>query len=691
MDMIADFGTRTFDDATMKKMLAPKVYDSIQRTRREGKQLDSETAEAMASAILKWAVVEQGATHYIHWFQPLTDTAAGKAESFLEPMGDGTAIVELSPKALVQGEPDASSFPSGGIRNTFEARGYTAWDPTSTMFVKDHTLYIPTAFCGYNGEVLDHKMPLLRSMDAVSATAVRMLRALGDTETARVVPKVGAEQEYFIIDRERYEARLDLKICGRTLVGAPPPKSQELDDHYYGRVRIRIAAFMKELDEELWAYGIAAKTKHNEVAPTQHEIACVYDTASITCDNNHLVMQVIKEVAKRHGLAALLHEKPFNGVNGSGKHNNYSLATDKGVNLLSPGKTPEDMKRFTLILACFVRAVDRYSDLLRLSTATPGNDYRLGGYEAPPATISMFLGDALTDLLRYYGEDKPTVGKKDIDTGISAMGNLFKDDSDRNRTSPFAFTGNKFEFRMLSSSQSIAFPNTVLNCMMAETFDDFADIIEKADDRDAAVTALIRGAYEKHSRIIFNGNNYAPEWQEEAKNRGLLITRDSLDSFGALSAPKNVKLFSEYNIFSERECYSRYEVLLENFQKIINIEARTLLEMVRRQVIPALIAYAGDLGSSLADLKGVGIENRAILAIARDVSDAIEDLEEAADIMQEHLAGTKGETLVETATYMRDIIRVDMQRVRDICDAAETITGEGYWPMPTYTDLMHRV
>lgn len=691
METVKDFGSRIFGDAVMKEMLSPEVYESIRRTRREGKQLDPQTAEAMAGAILKWAL-SQNATHYIHWFQPLTDTATGKAESFVSPCGDGRAIYEFSSSALIQGESDASSFPSGGLRNTFEARGYTAWDPSSSLFVKDGILYIPTVFCGYNGEGLDHKMPLLRSMDALSDSTVRLLRALGDEETSRVTPMVGAEQEYFIIDREKYEQRLDLKICGRTLIGAPPPKRQELDDHYYGRVRLRVAAFMRELDREMWKFGIAAKTKHNEVAPTQHELACVFDTAGITCDNNHLLMQVIKEIAKRHNLAALLHEKPFSGVNGSGKHNNYSLVTDRGVNLLNKGKTEQDEHRFMLIIAAFIRAVDIYSDLLRVSAATPGNDSRLGGFEAPPAIISMFLGDPITEDLKNYGNAKLKAQSSSIDVGISFIPDVLKDDMDRNRTSPFAYTKNKFEFRMLSSSQSIAFPNTVINTMLADTFDFFAQRLESAGDADKAdtIAKIIEEVYKDHCRIIFNGNNYSEAWREEASQRGLVEYRSSLDAYEVLLHQKNIDLFIRYGIFDERECRLRYEVLLGNYIKIINIEARTLLEMVRRQVLPSLVAALSDLSGTLSNLKNAGIENKAIFETALKLSTSVDNIKGASDILHDHLDYDKNNH-TESALYMRDVIRVDMSRIRGYCDEAEAITSTDRWPMPTYTDLMHRV
>ena len=529
MSFEQDFGCHVFRDEVMKSMLPSEVFVSLQRTRKAGGKLDEAIAGPVAEAMLKWAL-QQGATHYIHWFQPMTDAAVGKSECFLSPAGDGSAILDFDSRALVQGEPDASSFPSGGIRNTFEARGYTAWDPTSFVFVRDKTLYIPTAFCGPSGVALDQKTPLLRSMEAVSNEAVRVLRLLGWKNVSRVTPMVGAEQEYFLVDRERYEQRLDLKLCGRTLLGAPPPKSQELDDHYFGRVRLRIASFMHELDETLWKLGVAAKTKHNEVAPTQHELATVYDSANLTCDANHLVMETMKVVAKKHGLACLLHEKPFYGVNGSGKHNNYSLCTDQGKNLLSPGEHPENNLTFILFLAAFVRGVDRYATQLRMSTATPGNDCRLGGYEAPPAIISMFLGERYTSLLAKCSNEDHGSGKRPVSIGVETMPAVLSDDADRNRTSPFAFTGNKFEFRMVGSAQSIALANIVLNALVAESLSFFAARLEQSTEIERTVREIACETYAAHGRIIMNGNNYSQEWQIEAARRGLPVYPDSLSA-----------------------------------------------------------------------------------------------------------------------------------------------------------------
>jgi glutamine synthetase len=586
------FGRRVFNDEVMRRMLAPEVYESLRRTRREGLRLDESVAASVAAAMLQWAL-DKGATHYVHWFSPMTDAAAGKSEAFVTATADGAAIAGFDSRALAQGEPDASSFPSGGLRSTFEARGYTAWDPTSLVFVKDKTLYIPTAFCRPDGFALDHKTPLLRSMEALSAQAVRVLRLLGDDKTRRVIPMAGAEQEYFLIDRDRYEKRLDLKICGRTLIGAPPPKSQELDDHYYGRVRLRISAFMHELDETLWELGVAAKTKHNEVAPAQHELAVVFDSANVTCDANQLVMETMKEVAKRHDLACLLHEKPFARVNGSGKHNNYSLCTDGGENLLSPGEHPENNMVFVLFLSAFVRGVDRYAAQLRLSAATPGNDWRLGGFEAPPAVISMFLGERMTRLLADCTDCSQTGGRNPVSVGVSAVPRVLADDADRNRTSPFAFTGNKFEFRMVGSAQSVALANTVINALLCDSLDYFAGRLAESEDVAKTVRALARETFERHGRIIMNGNNYSDEWRCEAARRKLPLFAGALDAIEVWNDPETVTLFGRFGIFSEEECHSRYEVMMKNYRKIALIEANTLLEMMRRQVIPAVFAAAG--------------------------------------------------------------------------------------------------
>lgn len=577
------FGSRVFGDAAMREYLSREVYEGLKHTQNSGQPLDPAMAKAVASGMMNWAL-SLGATHYTHWFQPLSNISAGKHDAFIEPTGNGEIVLDFSPKALVRGEPDASSFPSGGLRATFEARGYTAWDPTSPAFVKDGTLYIPTAFCAYTGEALDQKTPLLRSMEALNHAAVRLLRLLGNTTSKCVIPTVGAEQEYFLIDRGLYEQRLDLKICGRTLLGAKPPKGQELDDHYCGRIRLRVAEFMNKLDEELWALGVPSKTKHNEVAPTQHEMAPVYDQANVACDHNQLTMETMRSVAKKLGLACLLHEKPFNGINGSGKHNNYSLATDDGINLLSPSKDPIKNRQFLLLLAAFLQAVDEHADLLRASAASAGNDHRLGGFEAPPAIISIFLGESLTQSLLDAAEGA-VLGKAQrelLRTGVSALPELVKDDSDRNRTSPFAFTGNKFEFRMVGSAQSIALTNVVLNTALADVFTQFANRLEQSEDRDSEIGSIIADTVSRHGRIIFNGNNYAEAWVEEAKRRGLPILETAVEAFDRLILPENIALFERYGVFTPAECQSRHEILLENYGKIISIEAATMIEMVRQ-------------------------------------------------------------------------------------------------------------
>ena len=690
MSFEQDFGCHVFRDEVMKSMLPSEVFVSLQRTRKAGGKLDEAIAGPVAEAMLKWAL-QQGATHYIHWFQPMTDAAVGKSECFLSPAGDGSAILDFDSRALVQGEPDASSFPSGGIRNTFEARGYTAWDPTSFVFVRDKTLYIPTAFCGPSGVALDQKTPLLRSMEAVSNEAVRVLRLLGWKNVSRVTPMVGAEQEYFLVDRERYEQRLDLKLCGRTLLGAPPPKSQELDDHYFGRVRLRIASFMHELDETLWKLGVAAKTKHNEVAPTQHELATVYDSANLTCDANHLVMETMKVVAKKHGLACLLHEKPFYGVNGSGKHNNYSLCTDQGKNLLSPGEHPENNLTFILFLAAFVRGVDRYATQLRMSTATPGNDCRLGGYEAPPAIISMFLGERYTSLLAKCSNEDHGSGKRPVSIGVETMPAVLSDDADRNRTSPFAFTGNKFEFRMVGSAQSIALANIVLNALVAESLSFFAARLEQSTEIERTVREIACETYAAHGRIIMNGNNYSQEWQIEAARRGLPVYPDSLSAAAVWQMPETIDLFGRFHIFSELECHSRYEIMLETYRKIALIEARTLLEMVQRQVTPAVIACAGKSAAQLAHLRSVGLDNAALYRYTQRLSKAVSDLFAGVEKLRDDLHALPAEVSEESNRMLRDTIRVDMEALRDISDGVEQVVNAADWPMPTYTDLMHRV
>lgn len=693
MDLTALYGSRVFGDAAMRKYLSREVYESLKRTQKDGLPLDPEIASAVAEGMKDWAT-ELGATHYTHWFQPLNNITAGKHDSFLEPVSDGNAVLEFSPKALVKGEPDASSFPSGGLRATFEARGYTAWDPTSPAFVKDGTLYIPTAFCAYTGEALDQKTPLLRSMEVVNNASLRLLRLLGHTTAKSVVPTVGAEQEYFLIDRAAYEKRLDLKICGRTLLGAKPPKGQELDDHYCGRIRLRVSDFMHALDDELWSLGVPCKTKHNEVAPAQHELAPVFDSANIACDHNQLTMEMMRIVAKKKGLACLLHEKPFAGINGSGKHNNYSLCTDDGLNLLSPSKDPKRNRIFLLTLAAFIQAVDEYADLLRASAASPGNDQRLGGNEAPPAIISVFLGEHLTSqfLAAASGSAEDIQDLELLKTGVSSLPDLVKDDSDRNRTSPFAFTGNKFEFRMLGSSQSIALTNVVLNTALADVFGQFCDRLEKASDKDAEICAILADVGREHGRVVYNGNNYSEAWVEEAKHRGLPIMQSSVDSFDAFIDPKNIALFKRHNVFSAVECASRHEVLYENYIKVINIEAATMIEMVCREIYPAVVRYAGEVAETINRMRTANMVAQSVVNQLDSLTNILDQIDSELCSLREAYARCQSiEDPHAHALYMRDEILGRMDSLRTACDAAEKITDRSAWPVPTYTDLLLRV
>lgn len=687
------FGTQVFDDDAMRSRLPKKVYESLKRTRTLGENLDPNVADIVANAMKDWAI-EHGATHFSHWFQPMNNFTAGKHDSFLSSTGDGKITMEFSSKALIRGEADSSSFPSGGLRATFEARGYTAWDPTSPAFVRDGTLYIPTAFCSYTGEALDAKTPLLRSMQAVSQEGVRLLRAMGDKQVSRVIPMVGAEQEYFLIDRELYEKRLDLKICGRTLFGARPPKGQELDDHYCGRIRIRVASYMKDLDESLWKLGIASKTKHNEVAPAQHELAPEYSTANIACDHNQLIMETMRIVAKEHGLACLLHERPFDHVNGSGKHNNYSLNTDTGENLLKPGKHPETNLRFLLMLCAFLRGVDLYADLLRMSASCAGNDHRLGGNEAPPPIISVFLGkylsNILADVARGVAPDHSTTPRMNI--GVDAIPEFTIDESDRNRTSPFAFTGNKFEFRMVGSSQSLAISEVVLNTIMADSFHEFAERLEKAEDVETEVRRIIADTVMQHRRIIYNGNNYTQKWVEEAKRRGLPILETSVDAFRQFIEPKNIELFDKYHVFSQKESLARYEIMLENYIHVIHIEAATMLEMTKRQILPACIEYAGRVADSFNAIAASGIQSEPINGHVRIVTEEIEGIISHTERL-ERILEKEAELpdLYEHAKFMSQEVIAEMTSLRAKCDALETIVDARNWSMPTYTELLHRV
>ena len=688
------FGSLVFNDDVMREKLPKDVYKSLRKTIDRGTDLDINVANVVANAMKDWAV-EHGATHYTHWFQPMTGITAEKHDSFISPTSNGKVIMEFSGKELIKGEPDASSFPSGGLRATFEARGYTAWDPTSYAFIKDGSLYIPTAFCSYGGEVLDKKTPLLRSMEAISEQAVRVLRLFGNTSVRRVNTTVGPEQEYFLVDKKYYEAREDLMFTGRTLFGAKPPKGQELEDHYFGVIKPRVAAFMKELDEELWKLGVYAKTKHNEVAPAQHELAPIFTTTNIASDHNQLTMEMMKKVAERHGLVCLLHEKPFAGVNGSGKHNNWSISTDKGQNLLDPGTTPYENAQFLLFLVAVIKAVDEYQDLLRISVASAGNDHRLGANEAPPAIVSMFVGEELEEVLDAIekGTDYKGGEKQTMEIGVHVLPNFPKDTTDRNRTSPFAFTGNKFEFRMLGSNQSISGPNIVLNTIVAEELKQFADELEGAEDFTKALNDLIRKTIKEHKRIIFNGDGYADSWPIEAAKRGLLNYKTTVEALPHFIDKKNIDLFTSHNVFTEKEMISRTEILLETYSKTINIEALTLNEMVKKQILPALSTYTADLAAALAAKTAVvdGIDVTMEESELKELSAAQGKLYALSGKLDKELAEVPEGDALKTATYYRDVIFAEMQGMRDVIDAAEEKVSSDVWPVPTYSDLIFRV
>ncbi|MEE1279285.1 MAG: glutamine synthetase III [Oscillospiraceae bacterium] len=692
-DLEKNFGCCVFSDDVMKERLPQDAYNSLVSTIKEGLPLNPELAETVAGAMKDWAV-EQGATHFTHWFQPMNNITAGKFDAFLTPTEDGKPMLEFSGKELIKGEPDASSFPSGGLRVTFEARGYTIWDPNSPAFVKDKSLYIPTAFCSYTGEALDHKTPLVRSSAAISKQAVRVLRALGDDKTMRVIPTVGAEQEYFLVDRKDYENRLDLKICGRTLFGAKTVKGQELGDHYCGRIRLRVSEFMHKLDHELWKLGVSSKTKHNEAAPAQHELAPLYCEADKACDHNQIVMETMRIEAKKLGLACLLHEKPFDGINGSGKHNNWSLATDLGENLLKSGKHPEQNLKFLTFLCAVIIAVDRYQDMIRFSAASAGNDCRLGGHEAPPSIISIYLGDALTEILNNIAQHNAQneLKTKKILDDVAVLPTLSCDASDRNRTSPFAFTGNKFEFRMVGSSASVAVSTYIMNTACAEALEFIAERLEKATSADEGVIELVAYTMKNHDRIIFNGNNYSEQWLCEAKRRGLCIMRSTVDAAKALTDEKNLALFEKYHVLSRVECHSRYEISLENYVKTINIEAGTMLEMAARQILPACIKYAGDVAASAENLKKVGSACRSVEKLCRELSAHIDEISTCIDALSQKtkkLCDIEG-TFAQ-AQWCQDEVISAMNALRAACDAIEPIVDSKYWPMPNYTELLHRI
>ena len=685
------FGSLVFNEGTMKERLSSASYSAWKKCVTEGTPLDLSTANEIAEAMKQWAV-EKGATHFTHWFQPMTGVTAEKHDSFIAPAGGGKILMEFSGKELVRGEPDASSFPSGGLRATFEARGYTAWDPTSFAFIKEGSLCIPTVFCSYSGEALDKKTPLLRSMDEVSRQAVRILRLFGDTETKRVTAQVGPEQEYFLIDKALYEKREDLRMCGRTLFGAKPPRGQELEDHYFGAIRPRVAAYMKDLDETLWALGVLSKTKHNEVAPAQHEMAPVFSDANSACDQNQLAMEMMKKVADRHGLVCLLHEKPFAGVNGSGKHDNWSLSTDTGKNLFKPGSTPRQNAQFLLFLAAFVKGVDDYQDFLRATVAFPGNDHRLGAQEAPPAVLSIFLGDELSAVVDSIINDTDfqSTGKRTLEIGVDALPAIRQDNTDRNRTSPMAFTGNKFEFRMLGASQSISGPNIALNTIMAEELKQFADELEASRDFQADLPKLIRRVFTEHQRIIFNGNGYDEAWLEEAGKRGLSNLTSTADALPMYTAPKNVDLFVKHGIYTKEEIEARAEIHIENYSTVICIEARTMTDMIRRQILPAVSAFAGDLCSRAGTKKDLGACCQYEVSTACQIGSLTDALMAASDKLEMDLSAIPADA-AEAMRYSHDVLILDMDTARRAADQLETLTGSDRWPFPTYSDLLFSV
>lgn len=685
------FGSDVFNESVMKERLPKATYKALKKTIDNGDPLDIEVANIVANAMKDWAV-EKGCTHYTHWFQPMTGLTAEKLDSFISPTEDGHVIMEFSGKELVKGEPDASSFPSGGLRATFEARGYTAWDPTSYAFIKEKALCIPTAFCSYNGEALDKKTPLLRSMEAINKSALRILKLFGSDAT-RVTSNVGPEQEYFLVDREMYAKREDLILAGRSLYGAPAPKGQELEDHYFGTIKTRVQAYMKDLDEQLWRLGIYAKTKHNEVAPAQHELAPIYGTTNIATDHNQLTMEIMKRTARKHGFKCLLHEKPFAGINGSGKHNNWSISTNTGVNLLDPGKTPAENAQFLLFLTAVIKAVNDYQDILRASVASAGNDHRLGANEAPPAIISIFLGDELTGVLDAIVNGVKYEDKRvEMEIGVDVLPHFPKDTTDRNRTSPFAFTGNKFEFRMPGSKLSVAGPNTVLNTIVADVLDQFADELEKADNFQDALDDLIKRTIKENQNIIFNGNGYSDEWPVEAEKRGLLNLKSTPEAVPAFLAQKNVDVFSKYGVYTEAEVQSRVEILLDEYCKTLNIEALTMIDMAKKEILPAAAKYIKDIAKTAELAKSCGAETvfeeetvKEISALVTEMYKALGTLE--ADVQKVHAI----EDTQEMANFFHDTIFADMGALRVPADKIETLVGKDYWPYPTYSDLLFYV
>ena len=692
MNLQETFGSLVFNDAVMRQRLPKETYRALHRTISEGKSLNPQVASVVANTMKDWAI-EKGATHYTHWFQPMTDITAEKHDSFLSPIDGGGAIMEFSGKELVRGEPDASSFPSGGLRATFEARGYTAWDPTSYAFIKDGTLCIPTAFCSWGGHALDKKTPLLRSNEALNQQARRILRLLGHPDIKKVTSTVGPEQEYFLIDRDLYYQRQDLIYTGRTLFGARPPKGQELDDHYFGILKPRVAAFMREVDEELWKLGVSAKTEHNEAAPCQHELAPIFTTSNIATDHNQLTMEIMKRVAPKHGFACLLHEKPFAGVNGSGKHNNWSMSTDTGLNLLEPGETPAENAQFLLFLVAVIKAVDLHQDLLRISVASAGNDHRLGAGEAPPAIISMFLGDELTAILDAIEHHNAYVAgeRTEMNIGVKTLPRIPKDTTDRNRTSPFAFTGNKFEFRSLGSSMSIAEANVVINTIVADVLSDFADQLEAAVDIRATVEQIIVDTITNHKRVIFNGNNYAPAWREEAKQRGLLDLPSTPDALPYLIKEENIALFGRQHVYSREELHSRYEIQLENYCKIISIEAHTMLDMVNQKIVPAIIAYTGQVARSALDQKAFlpALPLKPEEKLVRRLNALLSGIDEKKEALEQSMNALDDSwDHIRRARHCRDQVFENMQALRSLVDDAERIVDRKMWPIPGYGELL---
>ena len=694
MNVPESFGSMVFNESTMKERLPKETYKALKKTIKDGRSLDITVASVVANAMKDWAI-EKGATHYTHWFQPMTGITAEKHDSFITPTEDGV-IMEFSGKELIQGEPDASSFPSGGLRSTFEARGYTAWDPTSYAFIKENTLYIPTAFCSYGGEALDKKTPLMRSTEKLNKQALRILKLFGHDEVTKVITTVGPEQEYFLVDKELYNEREDLILTGRTLFGAKPPKGQEMDDHYFGTIKPRIKAYMADLDEELWKLGIYAKTEHNEVAPAQHELAPIFSDTNTATDHNQLTMEIMKKVADRHGLACLLHEKPFDGVNGSGKHNNWSMSTNTGMNLLDPGTSPRENAQFLLFLCAVIKGVDEYQDLLRVSVANAGNDHRLGANEAPPAIISMFVGDELEAVLESIENDTnyDQADKQLMKIGVHVLPKLPKDTTDRNRTSPFAFTGNKFEFRMLGSTFSIAGPNITLNAIVTEELSQFADILEASEDFDKDLAKLIQKTIKEHKRIIFNGNNYSDEWVAEAEKRGLLNLKTTADALPYFIAPKNIELFTKHKIFTETEMRSRYEILMEEYTKTLNIEVLTMLDMVKKDIIPAVLSYQTTLCDAVAAKKAVcesidaSLECDLLKKVA-DLSSALAKNLAALEKTEEQASEING--IENKAVFFKESVLGAMEDLRATVDALEVCVGRDFWPYPTYTDLIFRV